>query len=78
MGGGSSAPATGDVLADAWRELHKANVFLANAHHTSRTVPHNGDLAGAIQNARVAEELILRHAKLSSADKLLIYGRIVL
>lgn len=67
---------TGDLLADVWREIHKANVYLAHAHHTSRTVPHNGDLAGAIQNARTAEELILRHAKLSNDDKLLLYGRV--
>ena len=58
----------------AFRSLEKANVALANAYATSRNIPHNGQLAIAIQNARGAEQLLGNWAKQDTADRLALYG----
>ena len=51
-----------------------SNIDLANAHHTSRNVPHSGVLHTAINKGRTAEEALSPWAKPDIADKLFFYG----
>eukprot|EP00392_Amoebophrya_sp_AT5.2_P011132 g11207.t1 len=59
-----------DPLASVWEHLHRANVGLANAHHTSRNVPHTGDLAQAIRHGAEAERLVQKRATLEENQRL--------
>ncbi|CAD7931037.1 unnamed protein product [Amoebophrya sp. A25] len=61
-------------LDEVWEHFHRANVHLANAHHTSRNVPQTGDLAQAIRNATDAENFVHRHATLTPNQRLMLYG----
>mmetsp|Transcript_6997 Transcript_6997/g.16991 ORF Transcript_6997/g.16991 Transcript_6997/m.16991 type:complete len:104 (+) Transcript_6997:292-603(+) len=63
-----------DPLASVWEHLHRANVGLANAHHTSRNVPHTGDLAQAIRHGAEAERLGQKRATLEENQRLKVFG----
>ena len=61
-------------VTNAWEELHKANIALANAHHTSRNVPHPGTLALAINEARWAEQNLLPWSSPDNNWRLIMHG----